>query len=1013
MTTTPAVWRDAITVNTNPIGLQEDAHVVQLADGYFVVWLDVQAGNRIVGQRYDVYGNSTGEQVLLGNGPTVHASPDITARPDGDGFVLVWKQPFIPNDPQELEHQLYDANGTLVSTTHSLAGSGDMFPVVASAPITSGVMDLVAWSAPSDRVKAQIVGPNGIVLGSEFTIADNPAATGIGEDLAILASDSTTPTFFVAWSEEYGGGDSDIKLARITNFNASTNVPATISTVSVTANSIESTNPELVLLANGNVLVSWTIDGTGGLDAGVRARIFTPSLLGAGVVINPLTSTAGNQDYSTIVALKDGGFVILWGDAPSSSIRGQRYSETAAKVGIEFVVATGIPGIKDLDATLLDDARFVVTWEENGDIKSAIMDTRGPGVINGTAGDDFIIARANDTIINGLGGNDTLLGYIGNDTIDGGLNDDVIDGGAGNDILTGGSGVDRVSYASAEAAVTVYLAVPTMQNTGGAGADTITGFENLTGSRFADFLYGTLNNNNIEGGDGDDFIYGGGGGGDVLKGEGGNDTFVVEDELINGTRYDGGSGIDTLDISLLLLDSNHVIDLGNEFWSYTGGSYDVVVSVENVLGGSNGETIYGGFGSNVFYGLGGDDNLFSREGSDSLFGGSGNDLLDSGNKTNFVADIDHLEGGAHNDTYIVRHAGVVVVEQLNAGTDEVKTSLDGFILPDNVENLELTKTGAVGIARQVAAGNSLDNVVLSAPVGAHIDGGAGNDTITGRDRSDFITGGPGADRIDGAGGDDTAEYLYSSFGVDVSLVRAVTIAGVVYTGSGLNGDAQGDGLLNVESVSGSDYDDVITGNALVNYLAGSSVNDVLHGAGGNDNLNGGNGEDDIFGEGDDDYISGGAGADTLDGGDGFDTADFSSATGAAISGVTINLITGTGIGGDADGDTIVNFEKVIATNRDDILISDNNSHVFVGGSGDDQFFGNGGNDWFEPGLGEDTVDGGADVDMVSYSDLVWSVSASLLSGIATSFSVNDTLIDIENITGTIHSDTLEGDLGAN
>ena len=52
-------------------------------------------------------------------------------------------------------------------------------------------------------------------------------------------------------------------------------------------------------------------------------------------------------------------------------------------------------------------------------------------------------------------------------------------------------------------------------------------------------------------------------------------------------------------------------------------------------------------------------------------------------------------------------------------------------------------------------------------------------------------------------------------------------------------------------------------------------------------------------------LTGGAGADTLDGGGGVDTASY--ATSAA--GVTVSLTTGTGSGGDAEGDTLSQYRE--------------------------------------------------------------------------------------------------------
>jgi Ca2+-binding RTX toxin-like protein len=115
----------------------------------------------------------------------------------------------------------------------------------------------------------------------------------------------------------------------------------------------------------------------------------------------------------------------------------------------------------------------------------------------------------------------------------GGLGDDILEGGAGNDTLNGGAGIDTASYATATAGVTVNLNLATAQNTVGAGTDTITTIENLTGSAFNDTLTGSSAANRIEGGAGND-ILNGGLGNDIFVGGSGSDVFFFNSALSAG-----------------------------------------------------------------------------------------------------------------------------------------------------------------------------------------------------------------------------------------------------------------------------------------------------------------------------------------------------------------------------------------------------------------------------------------------------------------------------------------------
>ncbi|KPA98933.1 hypothetical protein PF70_00915, partial [Pseudomonas asplenii] len=89
----------------------------------------------------------------------------------------------------------------------------------------------------------------------------------------------------------------------------------------------------------------------------------------------------------------------------------------------------------------------------------------------------------------------------------------------------------------------------------------------------------------------------------------------------------------------------------------------------------------------------------------------------------------------------------------------------------------------------------------------------------------------------------------------------------------------------------------------------------------------------------DTFISGAA-ADQFDGASGTDTIDYS----GSASAVTVSLVNGSvGSGGDAEGDKLSNFERVIGSDFNDTLTAQTSGHTLAGGAGDDVYIINGSN----------------------------------------------------------------------
>lgn len=201
----------------------------------------------------------------------------------------------------------------------------------------------------------------------------------------------------------------------------------------------------------------------------------------------------------------------------------------------------------------------------------------------------------------------------------------------------------------------------------------------------------------------------------------------------------------------------------------------------------------------------------------------------------------------------------------------------------------------------------------------------------------------------------------------------------------------------------------VNGNADTNVLVGDAGANRLYGGGGNDLLFGGDGND---------WVIGGAGNDYLDGGAGQDVTMYEDSTSA----VTVNLLTGTATDGLGGTDTLVSVEAVHGSKFADTLILGNGGGYVFGRGGNDKITGGILNDAFYGGSGTDKIDGGDGFDTVNYLEDSYDslgpgpngVTVNLATGKAKdNWGATDTLLNVENVTGSSKADTITGDAARN
>lgn len=200
----------------------------------------------------------------------------------------------------------------------------------------------------------------------------------------------------------------------------------------------------------------------------------------------------------------------IWGGAGSDSINGGLGNDTiAGEAGEDTVSYAGSP--------------------------TGVTVSLKSGTASGGAGTDALATVEN---VKGSSYADSITGSTASNKIWGGTGNDAVNGLEGADQLLGEAGTDTLSYYSILSGVVISLNSNTAS--GGGGADSISGFENLKGGSGNDQLFGSNSANTIWGGLGDDQIWGNAGV-DVLYGEAGND--VLNGGLDSDTCYQASTGV--------------------------------------------------------------------------------------------------------------------------------------------------------------------------------------------------------------------------------------------------------------------------------------------------------------------------------------------------------------------------------------------------------------------------------------------------------------------------------------
>lgn len=495
-----------------------------------------------------------------------------------------------------------------------------------------------------------------------------------GSDVAGLAGGGHV----VVWQR---GSYADIWMQR---FDAAGQRLGTETRVNTHAGS-DKIDPAVVALDSGGFVVSWTSAWQDGSGNGVYLQRYDALGQPAGAEIRVNTYTNYDQQQSSICALADGGFVVVWQslnqDGSAGGIYLQRFGADGAVVGAEARVnASTTNGQWQPAVAALEEGGYVVAWNSSHSGSSAAYVQRYNAAGVALGGEERVAYLSTDNAAPAIAG-----------------------------LADGGFVVCVLAYDSQGPE----LFMQRFNATGVAGplSRVNTTLGNVQGEPSVTALA--------------------------------NGGFVATWQV---THYAAGTDVD---VSLQVFDAAGAKVGGEIQVNVQAMYSQVMPRVDALADGGFVVTwtSYEG-NTNTFmqrFDANGSSlqhlDVLGGAGDDVLAGGAGNDTLDGG------AGNDTLRGGQGDDLYRVNASGDSVVETLAGGNDTVESSVS-LTLGNHVENLLLLGAATNGNGNTLdnrVDGNDLANSLKGLAGADTLAGGAGNDTLNGGDGNDRLLGGDGTD----------------------------------------------------------------------------------------------------------------------------------------------------------------------------------------------------------------------------------------------------------------------------
>ena len=331
---------DEFQVNTTTASSQFDPQIAAFSDGgWIVTWTDSSAqdgsGQGVIAQIFNPDGTPNGGEIIVNNLTSSNQADSDVAVLNDDTFVVTW------NSVDSVGAS--DGNGIGVLARH--------------------------FNSDGTPISGQFVVNTEIV-----STQNSPSITQLNDG-----------GFLITWQSfsSAGSADGDNSGIFAQRFDASANSVGTEFQVN-TATRSGQFDPEVTVLANGNIAITWT-DSVADLSGqGVYASIIGPD--GTPIVedFRVNDQRISTQNDPVVAALDNGDFVIAWTDfnftdGSGQGVFAQQYDSDGARVDSQFQVNTTTSGTQNQpDIAGLPGGGFVITW--NGSVLIQIYGNDAPTI---------------------------------------------------------------------------------------------------------------------------------------------------------------------------------------------------------------------------------------------------------------------------------------------------------------------------------------------------------------------------------------------------------------------------------------------------------------------------------------------------------------------------------------------------------------------------------------------------------------------------------------------------------